>query len=315
MQSTTRNIFGKLDSTNLLESAQFYLNSGIRTLYCSINNLDNIIMLKNRFPNIILMLDNPIKCATLARYIDLVRIDIQDYMLDSVQLMLKSHNITPVIQIHNQDEMNFALKCGIKSLCINDNDIANLTFNIINDDTTIMLDSNIDSINNAFVAFSRFHSILLGDFISHHTKRGKLLYKMRIIANKHSRFYQSLFNKKEIKILTGKLMIDDICNLSNIDALGFVLDSTDEINSKKHLLRFLSKFQPNLLKIGIINDKKIFNIARNFTDCGMLDAININYNQNDIQHLHNASFAFYSNDLDDKFLQSHLINRLKVITK
>lgn len=121
---------------------------------------------------------------------------------------------------------------------------------------------------------------------------GKFINKINLAYKKakNDRFYFKFFNTKKPFTQIRNINIDRI--FKDLKADSIALDV-----SNPHLKTFIYVLKnQNIIKIGIVNNKNQFKIARNLQENALLDVLELHYNEN----LEYANFAFYS-QLDSNF--------------
>lgn len=121
---------------------------------------------------------------------------------------------------------------------------------------------------------------------------GKFIHKLNLTHKKakNDRFYFKFFNTKKPFTQLRNIKIDRIFDEFQSDSIAINIDNP-------HLNTFLYVLKnKDIVKIGIVNNRNQFKIARNLQDNAMLDVLEVESSDN----LEYANFAFYSK-LDSKF--------------
>lgn len=138
----------------------------------------------------------------------------------------------------------------------------------------------------AYMAFSVGISGILCDIDNiYKNGGGKFIHKIHLSykKSKNDRFYSKFFNAKKPFTQLRNIKIDRIFKDLNADSIALDLNDT----SFKTFL-YVSK-NKNIIKIGIVNNKKQFKLARNLQDNAMLDVLELESSDG----LDYANFAFY----------------------
>lgn len=233
----------------------------------------------------------------------------------------KKYGLMPLVEVHNKEDLEFALSFNIELLGINSRNLK--TFKIdkqealllrenIPSDKKVIFESGIKCDFDAYIAAScGFSGILCGEYLLSSENRSKILYSLKKSFQNglKDRFYKPFFTKVALNApiikICGVTNIDDALDLAEagVDILGFIIcDSKRKIDifNLKNISHTLKKLYPHILKVCVIlEDKNLLRIARNLLDSGVIDALQLhsasiqspnvyaNYN------LKNANFPFF----------------------
>ncbi|HOV13053.1 MAG TPA: bifunctional indole-3-glycerol phosphate synthase/phosphoribosylanthranilate isomerase [Spirochaetota bacterium] len=306
---------GKMNKIeNPVEWVSNYVDGGANTIsvlteedffYGSINDL---IKIKNSYPKIsvlrkdFLLYEEEVEISYKigADMILLIAAILDFETLKKMKEKAESFGIVPLIEVHNEDELNkiFPLKpklIGINSRNLNTfkidknypfalNELIRIDNKTNNYKSHVIFESGIkNNLDSFFVGNADFNGILVGTSI---VKSGDVTNQIKSLKNgfengilNKSTFYDKIFykhyiEKKVIVKICGITNIDDAiyCIEKGVDILGFIFaDSKREI-SIKDAKNILSQIGDKVLKIGVVVDKNIEDVAKLVKD-GFLDAI------------------------------------------
>ncbi|PAF52622.1 bifunctional indole-3-glycerol phosphate synthase/phosphoribosylanthranilate isomerase [Helicobacter sp. 13S00477-4] len=332
------------DITDPISLAADYLNSGARVISVLTEedyfngSLQDLIEIKNTFKNASILRKDFIQypqeieisylCGAdlvlviIAMFIEDIQKEVQ---LKEIFLECKKYGLTPLVEIHNQEELNFALKfqpflLGINSrnlhtFEINKPKAMNLKSNIPPSIKTIF-ESGIQSSFDGYLAgnFS-FDGLLCGSYLvkseEKNIKIPSLIKSFNLGKKYKNPFYPKVFDSS-VNHLTPLIKICGITNIDDaflaaelgVDMIGFILEKTSpryqDIKSIKNISKALSKIYPQILKIGVITENKetLLNARELFKE-GVLDALQLHSanplspNQFASYDLKEADFNFY----------------------
>ena len=139
----------------------------------------------------------------------------------------------------------------------------------------------------AYMAFSVGFSGILCDIDEiYKNGAGRFIYKLKLAykKSKNDRFYSKFFSTKKPFTQLRNININRI--LEDLSADSIALDLSD--SSFRTFLYILKN--KHIIKIGIINNKNQFKLARNLQDSGELDVLELESSDG----LDYANFAFYT---------------------
>lgn len=195
---------------------------------------------------------------------------------------------TKILKIKDENDLGFYTKlddCIFLIDCKNLYDGFYLHAKIPKNIKTIIY-CNHFTLHIAYMAFSvGFDGILCDANNIYKNGGGKFIHKLNIAYKKakSDRFYSKFFNTKKPFTQLRNIKIDKIFKDFSADSIA--LDLSD--SSFKTFLYILK--DKNIIKIGIINDKKQFKFARNLQDNAILDVLEVESSDG----LDYANFAFY----------------------
>ncbi|HOJ63194.1 MAG TPA: hypothetical protein PLE45_02125 [Spirochaetota bacterium] len=209
----------------------------------------------------------------------------------------------PLIEVHNLEELEIALKLNPKLIGINSRDLK--TFNIdrnypiglkslIPENIKVIFESGIRNYTDAFfIGNSGFNGILVGTRV---VKSDNIKEKIEEIKNgfingykNKNNFYQKIFKK----IYFDKKIVVKICGITNIDdaifirdnkvdIIGFIFAKSPREISIEKAKEISSILKDSVLKVGVVVDKNIDQVV-NLVREGYLDAIQFHNDMNNDQ--------------------------------
>ncbi|MDO7252938.1 bifunctional indole-3-glycerol phosphate synthase/phosphoribosylanthranilate isomerase [Helicobacter cappadocius] len=327
------------EPTNL---AQIYLNNGAKVISILTEedyfngSLIDLMSVKNTFKNTTILRKDFIQYAeeieiSYLAGADMVLIIIAMFMDDKakeieLQKILsecKKYSLTPLFEIHNQRECDFALKLEPSILGINSrslhtfeidkNKALNLKSLIPNSIKTIF-ESGIHSSFDGYLAGSfGFDGMLCGSYLV--KNEGKNLPNLIKAYQKGKKQKNSFFSAVFQKLYSNATPIIKICGITNIDdAISCAEAGADMIGlimvkqspryqdqkSIKEISKALNKLYPNILKVGVItNEKSSLISAKELLKEGILDCLQLHscdpFSPNNFAStdLREADFNFY----------------------
>ncbi|PAF54196.1 hypothetical protein BKH42_01420 [Helicobacter sp. 13S00482-2] len=327
--------------TNPIKLAQTYLNNGAKVISILTEEdyfngtLADLISVKNTFKNATILRKDfiqyaeEIKISYLAGA-DMILIIIAMFMgektkeeeLQKILSECKSYSLTPLFEIHNQEECDFALKLnpsilGINSRNLNTFDIdKNKALNLktfIPGHIKTIFESGIDSSFDGYLVGSfGFDGMLCGSYLV--KNEGKNLPNL-IKAYQKGKKQKSSFFPQIFKSLYGTpYPLIKICGITNIDdaiacaeagadLIGFIMADQSpryqDQKSIKEISKALSRLYPQILKVGVIMNKKDSLIrAKELFKEGILDGLQLHsYDSSSNEfggfNLKEADFNFY----------------------
>lgn len=309
------------NSEEIVEVTRIYLDIGVSVIMCDC--LESIKTIKKTFKNALVLPNNPIKNkdevalyhSMGASMVLLENNATQDEItLKEIINLCKKLLITPILNITNHTNAAFIAESLMYLQdvvviidCKNIYDSFMLKTKIEPHIKTI-LKNDIKSINDAYIAANLgFNGIFCEDILK--KGGGKFINSLQLTFKgakaKKNTFYYKLFDKlaKDSKItqIRGEddenFSIDEILRFSelDIDGIAFYFSYTN-IGHLKNTLKLLNKINKNIIKIGIVqNNKRLFQIQRNFQDNGILDVLEIE-NIDIFKKIKKGNFAFYLKD-------------------
>lgn len=219
--------------------------------------------------------------------------------------------ITPLVEVHNQQEIEFISPLHTALVGINARNLHTFEIDIAAacalrkflGNQKVIFESGIHSPHLAFMVGSAgFDGILCGSYLVAHTNPTRALEEIKSAlynAKKRPlRFYTHIFQKFAEKQLMLK-----ICGITNLDDALMVLETDSEVamqygqeqyiamlgfifvqhstrfietKQAKNIIKALKVLYPHILYVGIVNDdKKAFNRAKILYDEGFLDALQL----------------------------------------
>ncbi|MDE6886289.1 MAG: hypothetical protein K2P17_04560 [Helicobacteraceae bacterium] len=319
-----------LDIINL---ARIYLDSGSSAISVQCaeefgGSLADLIAVKKAFPNAVILRNDFILykeeieisylCgADMVLLSTSIFLNKKDYFKE-ILLMCKNFSIIPIIEISSEIELNFALEFDISLLSINARNLDTFKlnkFNAINlkqkiSPTIKVIFNEVECDFSAYLVSSAgFGGILCGEYILKHNRPSLAISGLRksFLNGKKDGFYKKFFAKLDSTLIKicGIRNIDESIFVArqNIDMIGFVLFGSTrriEIPTLKSISKILSKYYPNIIKVGIIkDDKNNLREARNLLEYGIIECLEFNNaNTNEANfyakyNLKKANFAFY----------------------
>ncbi|OHD11013.1 MAG: hypothetical protein A2086_10105 [Spirochaetes bacterium GWD1_27_9] len=288
---------GGANTISVLTEEDFFLGS-----------LSDLILIKKQFPHLTILRKDfllseeeiEISYRIGADMVLLIASILPYQLLEKMKNKAESLGLTPLIEIHNEDELKKILPLKPKLIGINSRDLKTFKLdrnypyalkklieedNILNNyKSFVVFESGIRNYTDSFfVANAGFSGILVGTSI---IKSGELTEKILDLKNgfisglqSKKRFYPEIFKK----IYIDKKIVIKICGITNIldanyaikegvDILGFVFAESPrkiEINKAKEIL---SEIGDRVLKVGVVVSENIEEIVTLVKE-GFLDAI------------------------------------------
>lgn len=220
--------------------------------------------------------------------------------LKSMKELAESLGMLPLIEVHNEKELDMVLRLNPKLIGINSRDLKTFKIDrnypialksLIPEDIKVIFESGIRNYTDAFfVGNSGFNGILVGTSI---IKSNKIFEKIEELRNgffsgfkNRNYFYRKIFEK----IYFQKKLVVKICGITNIedaltvreagaDIIGFVFAKSPRqigLNKAKEICEVLGN---TILKVGVVVDTDIENVAQ-LVKKGYLDAIQFHNDMN-----------------------------------
>ncbi|MCK4798516.1 MAG: hypothetical protein KAT05_14135, partial [Spirochaetes bacterium] len=214
-------------------------------------------------------------------------------LLNKMKSKAEDLGMVPLIEVHNQEELEAVLPLKPKFIGINSRDLKTFKINrgypiglkkLIDESIYTIFESGIRNKTDAFfVGVSGFNSILVGSSI---IKSGNIVGKISEIKrgfvngrNNQSNFYTKIF----YKIYIEKKLVVKICGITNVedaklaadagaDIIGFVFAKSPrrvKINEAKKISQILGT---KVLKVGVVVDEDIQEVVNGVRE-GWLDAV------------------------------------------
>ena len=215
------------------------------------------------------------------------------------------YDITPLIEVHNHNEIDFIAPLNPALVGINARNLHTFNIDIPTACTLknalphskVIFESAINSPHSAFIVGSfGFDGLLCGSYLVSHKNPTHALQKLKnafIHAKKtQPRFYQQIFShlsthtqdvdSQPLLKICGITNLDDALALAQeeIQLLGFILveNSPRYIESKqiKEIAKALQTLYPHILRVAVVNDDKVaLSIAKSLYEQGYIDAIQL----------------------------------------
>ena len=306
---------GKMNQIKSTEEwAKKYIESGANAISVLteedffFGSLQDLIDIKNKFPNTpilrkdFLLSEKEVEIsynagADLILLITSVLIDIDEKksvdLLNKMKKRAEELGMLPLIEVHNQYELEKILPLNPKLIGINSRDLKTFKINrgypfglkqLISDSTYVVFESGIRNKTDAFfIGSGGFNSVLIGTSI---IKSGDIKDKILDIKNgfinginNRSSFYNRLF----YKIFIEKKVVVKICGITNIedaecainngaDIIGFIFAKSPRQIKASKARDIASKLDKDILKVAVVVDEFI-NEAVKAVKNGWVDAI------------------------------------------
>ncbi|PAF47013.1 hypothetical protein BKH41_08275 [Helicobacter sp. 12S02232-10] len=325
--------------------AKNYINNGAKVISVLTEedhfggSLKDLMEVKNAFKNIsvlrkdFIQYPEEIKISYLAGA-DLVLLIVAMFMeneqkeavFKEILLECQKYSLTPLIEIHNEQECQFALKYNPSLLGINSRNLR--TFEIdknkalhlktkIPKSIKTIFESGIQSSFDGYLAGTfGFDGILCGSYLVKSQDKNENLPNL-IKAYTKAQNHQNLFYPKVFKsIYENSFPLVKICGITDLDdafsaaesgadMIGFILakESQRHISIKdiKLMSKAITRIYPHILKVGVITENKDeLTAARELFKEGILDCIQLHSlnphtpNQYASFDLKEADFNFYA---------------------
>lgn len=313
------------DIHSVTHLAQSYLNGGALAIsvLCEERyfngSLADLMQVKNAYPNACVLRKDFIQDsqeieisyragADMVLLIAAIFIDEKDGFLQLQKIYEKclSFGITPLLEVHNQKEIDFITPLQPALVGINSRNLHTFEIDIpsacvlrqsLQDclpQSKVIFESGIHSASSAFMIGSfGFNGLLCGSYLvacENPTYAIQSLKKaFELGFTQKPRFYNDVFHKwhKEkilVKIcgitnLDDALKIGEIETYGGVDMLGFILakNSPRFIESKQiqNIAKALQTLYPHILRIAVVNDKHSLNTAKTLYKEGYIDGIQL----------------------------------------
>lgn len=329
------------DIANPINLAREYLNGGANAIsvLCEENyfkgSLKDLIAVKNTFPNACVLrkdfiLDKQeieisyLAGADMILLIAAMFIDKQNGFakLSEIYKQCEAFGLTPLLEVHNKQELDFIKPLDSKLIGINSRDLHTFEIDIIKacklkeeiTNAKVIFESGIKSSHHGFILGTMgFNGMLCGGYLASADNPTKTLQNLISNFNKGAeskpRFYKKVFDKfldsTPLVKICGLKDLDntlEVANIKGIDAIGFILvkNSKRFVESKqlKNTLKAIKSLCPQILRIGVIDDdKQTLNQARELYKLNLLDALQLHSIKDSCKFgefdLNEADFCFY----------------------
>lgn len=240
--------------------------------------------------------------------------------------------LTPLLEIHNEKELNFIAPLKATLLGINSRNLHTFKIdipaacklkNLIPQHTKVIFESGLSSDSQGFMIGSLgFDGVLCGSYLIQHTHPVQAIQTLKNAIkqgqSKKPRFYKNLFSAfsdSQLNHLRPKTPLLKVCGITNLDdalalaqypiqMLGFIMvkQSPRFIESKyiQEIAKALQTLYPHILRIAIVDDnKQSLQDAKQLFDQGFIDALQLHSVKSESPHtfaqtnLKNALFCFY----------------------
>ena len=313
------------DIHSVTHLAQSYLNGGASAIsvLCEERHfngsLRDLMQVKNAYPNACVLRKDFIQDsqeieisyragADMVLLIAAMFIDEKDGFLQLQKIYEKclSFGITPLLEVHNQREIDFITPLQPALVGVNSRNLHTFEIDIpsacvlrqsLQDSlptSKVIFESGIDSASSGFMVGSLgFNGLLCGSYLVAHKNPTHAIQSLKkafeLGFTQKPRFYNDVFHKwhKEkilVKIcgitsLDDALQIGELGTYGGVDMLGFILakNSPRFIKSKQiqNIAKALQKLYPHILRIAVVNDKHSLNTAKILYKEGYIDGIQL----------------------------------------
>ncbi|PAF43667.1 bifunctional indole-3-glycerol phosphate synthase/phosphoribosylanthranilate isomerase [Helicobacter sp. 11S02629-2] len=237
-------------------------------------------------------------------------------------------NLTPLVEVHDEKELEMALKLDIDYgiLGINSRNLDTLKINKLNafilrqkvpSEIPVIFESGIDNSYDAFIVGSvRFEGFLVGSYLMQalnmpNMKQTLFSRLINLIASFKAGAQRDFFYKLVNMFVTKKPPLIKVCGINNIDfalsaskhahLLGFVLVKSSPRFVDAKFLEKINEYEniKNALKIGVVADKESLKLGLELIKKNLLDCLQL-HEAEDLDNglyfgldLKEATFCYY----------------------
>lgn len=300
-----------------------HFNGSLKDLMEIKNHFKNATILRKDFIQDLEEIEVSYRCGADMVLIIIAMFLDNEELLKNMLLECKKYNITPLVEVHTQEEIDFALKFDVLIMGVNSRNLHTFEIDKIKAlslresiplEIKCIFESGIESSFDGYLSAAfGFDGMLCGSYLVSSEKVSDILpplIKSYAQGKKYAKnFYKDIFKN----INTGKILVK-ICGIMNLDdalkaieagadMIGFVMVKKSprymDLKSVKEISKALKTLYPHIHKIAVITNnqdeikqaKELF--REGFIDCLQLHSFDISSSKFGSQTLDSIDFNFY----------------------